>query len=73
MRTFLELTFDFGMSWAGVWLFIETYFRQMSVFILFLITIAGVATHRNRGLLVSMSLSMALLLGMGFAIFGFPP
>ena len=73
MRAFLQLTFDFGMSRAGVWLFIETYFRQAPVFTLFLIGIAGVAAYRNKGLFVSMLLPMALLLGMGFALFGFPP
>lgn len=72
MMAFLDVTIDLGVSSTDL-LLLEILVTQAPLFTVLLVSLAAVRSYRNGGLIVSSLLPTALLLGMGFAIFGFPP
>lgn len=72
MMFFLEVTINQGVSSTDFQL-LGILVTQAPLFAILLVSLAGIGAYRNGGIVVSSLLPPALLLGMGFAIFGFPP
>jgi xanthosine utilization system XapX-like protein len=71
LPTYLERTV--GLRQRSIQYFLEIYLVRAPLVVVFLLGVAAVNAVRGGGVVTSGGLPTALLLGMGFAVFGFPP
>lgn len=71
MPTYIERTI--GLRERSIQFFLELYLVRAPLAVLFLLGVATANAVRGGNVVTSAALPTALLLGMGFAVFGFPP